>query len=92
MAWRIVKQPNGLYARFSDPVDHFTEYDMQRDEALWTCRNEYGCSVEEALKKVENADNDRTQDGKIGRFQACVETIRIIHGEKEAEKVIQQMS
>jgi hypothetical protein len=36
MAWRIVKQPNGLYARFSDIVDNFTHYNMDRNEAIET--------------------------------------------------------
>lgn len=31
MAWRIVKQPNGLFASFSDIVDHFTYTDMTQE-------------------------------------------------------------
>jgi hypothetical protein len=34
MAWRIVKQPNGLLARFSDVVDNFTAVDMTKQEAI----------------------------------------------------------
>ena len=34
MAWRIVVQPNGKYAKFSDVVDNFTDYDMTKDEVF----------------------------------------------------------
>ena len=86
MAWRIVKQPNGLYARFADPVDHFTAYNMTRDEALLECRD-HGCSSGEAGGKLERAEEDRTMNGGIGRWAECLETIKVIHGEAEVEKV-----
>jgi hypothetical protein len=88
MAWRIVKQPDGLYARFADPVDHFTAYNMTRDEALQECI-EVGCSTAEAEVKLEGADEDITMSGGKGRWADSVETIRVIHGEGELEKFLQ---
>jgi hypothetical protein len=38
MAWRIVKQPDGLYSRFSEVVDDFTHRDMTKLEAYELCR------------------------------------------------------
>lgn len=38
MGWRIVRQPNGLLARFSDPIDDFTDFNMTEAEALDLCR------------------------------------------------------
>ena len=37
MAWRIVKQPNGLLARFDEVSDSFTDYDMSAEEAIDLC-------------------------------------------------------
>lgn len=88
MAWRIVKQPNGLYARFADPVDHFTAYNMTEEEAYLECMD-HGCSTLEAESKMINADLDRTMDGGKGRWEESLNTIRIIHGEEEVNKALQ---
>lgn len=42
MAWRILKQPNGLFARFSDVVDAFTDFDMSEEQVLRYCTKEAG--------------------------------------------------
>jgi hypothetical protein len=73
MAWRIVKQPNGKYARFSDVVDDFTDYDADREEAVALCIGK-GLSPEDAEAKVQRAD-DNPQ-----RFAEELETIVAIHG------------
>lgn len=75
MAWRIIKQPNGLYAKFSDPVDHFTFYDASREEAVKYCQDEIGLA--EGLKKVERAEQIPE------RFVDELKTIEAIHGLKE---------
>jgi len=47
MAWRIIKQPNGKFARFSEIVDAFTDFDMTEDEALQLCTDLAGKFVAE---------------------------------------------
>jgi hypothetical protein len=54
MAWRIVKQPDGLYSRFSEVVDDFTHRDMTKLEAYELCRQEMG--VCDAQLKMSYAD------------------------------------
>jgi hypothetical protein len=85
MAWRIVKQPNGLYARFSTVVDNFTDFGMTREEAL-------ECSVKwlteaariehEAAQKVERADLSPE------RWEAELKTIREAHGQKTLDEFL----
>lgn len=84
MAWRIVIQPNGKYARFSDVVDNFTDYDMTRDEAFELCRDAAG---------IDTANYKLTQAEKhAGRFDREIGTIREIHGDAEAENVRKELS
>lgn len=74
MAWRIVKQPDGLYARFSEVVNHFTHSDMTRDEALLVCV-EYGLRYSESQSKVQRADDEPN------RYNEAVQIIKDIHNE-----------
>jgi hypothetical protein len=74
MAWRIVQQPNGKLARFSDVVDDFTDVDMTYEEALDECIRE-GMSVMDAVDKVM-----RGIEAGNARYLECLETIRMIHG------------
>jgi hypothetical protein len=86
MAHRIVKTPNGKYAAFSDPVDHFVAYDMTREEAVKYCVQAWGVEDGTAEYKVQAADNDTTWDGGTGRYEEAMSTIREIHGAEEEEK------
>lgn len=91
MAWRIVKQPNGLLARFSDIIDDFTDMNMTEAEALELCRA-YGMSEEDAKRKVLAG----VQDWKpwtvgvpgIGmeRWNDSLTRIENAHGEKVASE------
>ena len=72
MAWRIVKQPNGKYAKFVDTVDDFTEYDMTREEAVKLCQEEIGLNAGKI--KVDRADEAPT------RWDDALRTIQEIHG------------
>ena len=72
MAWRLVVQPNGLYARYSDVVDDFTDYDMTRDEAFTLCRDAGGVDV--ANYKLGTAD------AAADRFRESISLIRAVHG------------
>ena len=79
MAWRIVKQPNGKYARFADPVDNFTHYNMTREEAVKYCQDEMG--LVEGEEKVHRADENP------GRFNEELGTVQAIHGIEERRKI-----
>lgn len=79
MAWRIVKQPNGLLARFSDIIDDFTDMNMTEAEALELCRA-YGMSEEDAKRKVLAG----VQDWK--RWNDSLTRIENAHGEKVASE------
>jgi hypothetical protein len=74
MAWRIVQQPDGKLARFSEIVDDFTDVDMTYEEALDECIR-HGMSVIDAVDKVM-----RGIDAGNARYLECLETIRTIHG------------
>ena len=89
MAWRIVKQPNGLLARFSDIVDDFTHMNMTEAEAFEVCREYLG--VEEAKRKVlagvqdwKPWTNSVFGDG-LSRWNDCIASIKNVHGKKAAE-------
>ena len=86
MAHRIVKTPNGKYAAFSDPVDHFVAYDMTREQAVQYCVDERQLSPEEAELKVQRADEDRTETWEVGRYEEAMRTVYVIHGSEEEAK------
>lgn len=87
MAWRIVKQPNGMYARFSDVVDSFTHVNLSKDGAIDICMS-VPCfmSIHTAEGKVNGADTDDVwgkieRDDGLNRWRDSIETIKIIHGD-----------
>lgn len=69
MPSRVVVQPNGFYALFSTVVDHFTAYNMTREEAV----KEAG---EEKVKRGE--------EFKCCRWDEAIGDIHFRHGEKDA--------
>ena len=81
MAWRIVKQPNGLYARFSDVVDNFTHYDMSENEVINRGIDDWDVGKETITKKLQNAIDDPF------RFEHELETVIFRHGKKEAVEI-----
>jgi hypothetical protein len=79
MANRIVVQPNGLFARFSDIVDHFTHFNCSREELWLFYRDEAGVRVADSkFETAIEAGNDRFEDE--------IETIRFVHGPLEADR------
>lgn len=78
MAWRIIQQPNGRYARFSEVVDNFTDYDLTRTEAVELCKG-HGLKSETAEVKVRLAEQNPS------RYKGAMEIVRLIHGDDEAE-------
>ena len=79
MAWRIVKQPNGLLARFSEVVDNFTHANLTVAEAMELCVEDM--SVAAATQKVQRGiDSD-------SRWTEAIGIIRRVHGEDEVFRV-----
>jgi hypothetical protein len=74
MGTRIITQPDGLFARFSEIVDHFTHTDMTHAEAVQCCVDE-GLSNPEAIAKVARGS------ANPGRWNEAVAIIEAAHGE-----------
>jgi predicted DNA-binding transcriptional regulator YafY len=73
-AWKLVKQPNGLFARFALVLGDFTHWNMTTEEAAALCES----IGERAELKLYSAIRSS------GRFGRCIETIRGEHGEAMA--------
>jgi hypothetical protein len=74
MGWRIVQQPNGLFARFSEIVDDFTYYNLSEQDVIDLCKTEYRLSDDESKGKLQRAiDNP-------GRWNEALGIIETIHG------------
>lgn len=92
MAWRFVRQPNGLLARFSEVCDDFTHYDFTPAEAMLYCQDKHHMPPGDAVAKVMRAVEDREpwNDSKVGdglsRWRDCLDTIRTVHGEATARE------
>lgn len=63
MGWRMVRQPNGKLARFSDVVDDFTDFDLTAEEAFVLCRN---IGVVDVAMRLSAADEhpDRFEESR----------------------------
>ncbi len=85
MGWRIVKQPNGLYARWSDIVDDFTHMNMSRAQALLVCREELGRLESEA--KVSRAE---ARPSRHLRWAECIQTLIDLRKKKAARAAIER--
>jgi hypothetical protein len=92
MAWRIVKQPNGFYARFSDIVDNFTAMNMTESEAFELCRDDLG--EDDAKRKVQAGREDwkpwtsGVPGSGLERWQESIDTIKSVHGKKAAQQAL----
>ena len=84
MGWRIIKQPTGLFARWSDIVDDFSDYDMTEQEAYGTCVLLAGEAV--AAAKMLRAK------GSPGRFEEAIADIAEVHGEELANQRREELS
>ncbi len=85
MAWRIIQQPNGRYARFSEVVYDFTDYGLTRREALELCKR-YGRNPQAAEAEVRRAEKE--QD----RFTGAMDAVLRQHGMRIAKKRLQAMT
>lgn len=81
MAWRFVRQPNGLYGRFSEVVDHFIHANMTFEQA-YSYALECDMTPLEAEQKVKRADEEPN------RYQEAIETISRQHGVSVAEQFV----
>lgn len=86
-----LKQPNGLYARFSTIPDDFTTMGLTREGALDRAQREVG--EREGLSKIERADADEeaaeyepTAPEGLRRWQGCLDTVEAIHGAATRDK------
>lgn len=82
MAWRFVRQPNGLLAVFSEVVDTFTILGMTEADAEEYAREKMG--RDDAREKVgrgldDAIDGVRDGDG-LTRWRDALHTILLIHG------------
>jgi hypothetical protein len=76
MAWRFIVQPNGLFARFSEIVDDFTDYGFTEEEALKAAHYAYEMSPQEAQGKVTRAKENPE------RWEEALDIIKNVHGER----------
>lgn len=95
MAWRFVKQPNGLIARFSEIVDEFTHYDMTEAEAVDVALDFMGRqdAADKVSREVRDLDPRTNAPGDgLSRFRDAIETIRFVHGEEQAKRREDELS
>ena len=90
MAWRIDKQPNGKFARFSDIVDDFTHLNMTEAEALEVCVME--CGERTAKQKVKNAVEDikpwtNLPGSGTDRWEYDIQKVHNVHGAERVHEV-----
>lgn len=98
MGWRMVKQPNGTYARWTDIVDGFTHVNLSRREALEVCRESLArFGSLEAEQKVKRADLDEVEGDKsrfegikpgLRRWVECISTMRDLKHDQAADEAL----
>ena len=77
MANRVVKQPDGLYARFSEIVDDFTHINYSYEDMWELYRDDSG--IDCANEKMKRADDEPC------RFDEAINIIARHHGTDIAE-------
>ena len=82
MAWFILKQPNKMFARWSDVLDNFERVQMNRQEAI-SCCVDHGDTVTEAREKVDRVHR-RNYDPNV--WNECISKIWKVHGRSEARR------
>ncbi len=91
MPQRVVRQPNGLLAVFSTIVDSFTMYDhteaeMCEEWQLKIGREEGVAKVARGLADDMTGIGEVTANDGLNRWRDALETIGLIHGDKERAK------
>lgn len=93
MGNRLVKQPNGLFARYSDIVDDFTHMNMDEVQAVRAMMDNGWTQIDaQAALERAKADLDRNNQpynqGGLGRWNAELPIIKALHGEKGLAEVL----
>ncbi|MFA5130618.1 MAG: hypothetical protein WC477_06960 [Patescibacteria group bacterium] len=86
MAWQIVKQPNGLLARWSDIVDTLTHTNGDFENMVALCMERYDMSRADATDKVNRAIQNPA------RWEECIRTITTHHGKPMADAFVEECS
>lgn len=86
MGSQFIKQPNGLYARFSDVVDSFTHFNLTPEDALkvYQKRILQGTEkdVEAALKRADNNPN---------RWEEALNLVHRFEGKKGVDEALEHL-
>ena len=96
MGARIVKQPDGRLARFSEVVDNFTHLNMSVEEAVRACMNE-GMGIDQARDKVKrgiddiNPYNRKTVGDGLNRWNDAIAIIKSIHGQEAVDELMSEI-
>jgi hypothetical protein len=93
MAWQFVKQPNGLFARFSGIVDSFTHVNLSEAQAIDLCEEDHGMSLSSAQLKVLSAVDDikpwtKEKGSGHDRWESAIEMIRLVSGEDALQELM----
>jgi hypothetical protein len=72
MGQRVVVQPNGQYAWFSEIVDNFLAFDMTREEMAEFIRERCNCDPLPSIERAEAAPS---------RFLEALDVVRMVHGD-----------
>lgn len=95
MSSYFLKQPNGLLARFSAVVDHFTHANLTREEAFEIACHDMG--RRDAADKIQRALEDdhlgapwSIADG-LNRWREATETVADVHGAKELQRFLREL-
>lgn len=86
MPSRLVKQPNGLYARFSTVVDDFTDYGMTREEVAKMFLDDYRKQAEDHTTEALLYADSHADD-----WEDALYTIQEMHGKRTANRRIKRI-
>jgi len=96
MGWRIILQPNGLLARFSEVVDDFTHVDLDQEQAIKVCVREsmFAWAAWDMVERALRDEHPRYvppiqhsgRGDKLDRWREAIEVIRARHGKERAKE------
>lgn len=84
MKWRIIKQPNGKYARFSFLSNNFTHMNMSKAKVKTICN--YYTDIKTVMSLIKAADSP-VYNYSYYSWDSCINTMSISHGAKEIKKI-----
>jgi hypothetical protein len=88
MQWRVVRQKNGKYARFSSISNNFTHMNMSNLEAYEICRHYVNAKkAKEMVKASEDMHMSHDLYYDYYNWDLCIDIIDISHGAKELARI-----